>query len=482
VRGFAMSLGATDHRTDDRGAFEFSGVAPGRWTLWAFASSFQGYRRDGVEVEPAAEIRDLEVVLAVGAELSGRVFAPDGSPAVDALVDLRPGSGVFTDGDGRYSFTGLAPGIAQIVAEHDDYPQVTREVRIEAGKTTLDLRFDGGVPVSGVVLGPASEPVSEAQVVLVRDSYGATVPSTRSTGDGSFTLTGVPPGRYQARVSKEGYAVSWSHEMTQVGEETVTGLELRFPVGGALEGQIRGLEREELDRVAVVASNRMAAVRAQLDGEGGYRIAPLAPGRWNVQATVESRGRHLAEEVVLEAGKATTTLDFDFGIGSALTGTVQVAGQPAAGLAIYVQETEGTFSNEARTSADGAFEIRDLASGTYRLVVTTERGFRYVETLSIDSDRHVDVEIFGARLAGRVVDALTGEPIAEALVSVGSLDEKAPDGGYTRTDSTGGFRIEDVPEGPWRLVVRRDGYVDHERRIEVRGPSEGLEVELTPGG
>lgn len=482
VRGFAMSLGATDHWTDDRGAFEFSDVAPGRWTLWAFASSFQGYRRDGVEVEPATEIRDLEVVLAEGAELSGRVFAPDGSPAVGALVDLRPGSSVFTDGDGRYSFTGLTPGIVQVVAEHDDYPQVTQEVRIETGKTTRDLRFSGGVQVSGVVLGPGSEPVSEAQVVLIRDSYGATVPSTRSLGDGSFSLTGVPPGRYRARVSKEGYAVSWSRETTEVGEEDVTGLELRLSAGGVLRGQLRGLGREELARAEVVASNRMATVRAQLDGEGGYRIAPLAPGRWNVKATVESRGRHLVEEIVLEADRATATLDFDFGIGSILTGTVDVDGRPAAGLTVYLTATEGAFSNEVRTSSDGSFEIRDLASGLYRLIVTTERGFRYVEALAIDGDRHLDVEIFGARVAGRVLDALTGEPIAEASVRVRPLDGDALGGGHTRTDSTGSFRIEDVPEGPWNLVVRRNGYVVHERRIEVRGPSEGLEVKLTPGG
>lgn len=69
-----------------------------------------------------------------------------------------------------------------------------------------------------------------------------------------------------------------------------------------------------------------------------------------------------------------------------------------------------------------------------------------------------------------------------AQVAVVASNQMALDGGSTRTDSTGGFRIEDVPEGPWMLVVRRDGYVDHERRIEVRGSDEDLEVELTPGG
>src|SRR5688572_25746603 len=67
-----------------------------------------------------------------------------------------------------------------------------------------------------------------------------------------------------------------------------------------------------------------------------------------------------------------------------------------------------------------------------------------------------------ARVTGRVVDAVTGEPIAGARVSLVWAGAQRPPLPHrptiANTNADGVFLIGDVPAGRWRMTVEKTGY------------------------
>lgn len=71
----------------------------------------------------------------------------------------------------------------------------------------------------------------------------------------------------------------------------------------------------------------------------------------------------------------------------------------------------------------------------------------------------VGVQDYGS-ITGRVLDATTNAPIANALVSVGSLFT-------TSSDAKGGFVLDHVPIGQQSVTVRDAGYHDVSVTLQV---------------
>lgn len=95
----------------------------------------------------------------------------------------------------------------------------------------------------------------------------------------------------------------------------------------------------------------------------------------------------------------------------------------------------------------------------------------------------------GLRLAGRVVDAATGTPLAEATVVVepetlGVFPGSATGSGFaaaartTETDSTGGYVFTGLAPGPYRVYATRYGYRPFSVTVELGRSSAGLSVAL----
>ena len=77
----------------------------------------------------------------------------------------------------------------------------------------------------------------------------------------------------------------------------------------------------------------------------------------------------------------------------------------------------------------------------------------------------------GGAVQGRVVDAQTGEPIAKAVVAVRERQVEAV------TDSSGRFRLADLPPGSVEIVVTTVGYGLAQRTVAVGGAE--IEIRLT---
>jgi uncharacterized GH25 family protein len=210
VMAMMMMSGAN---CDNEGRFEFEDQQPGKIALTAVASRYQEAKLDHLEIPKGEDLDGIDITLKAGAVVEGRVLAPDGKPAIGADVRLvgeeasmfRMG-GAGADGNGYYRLEGLEPGNISVEALHEDYPRVVKDIEAKEGINGLNLRFEGGQEVSGMVTSISGEPIGEAAVRLTPAGRFWGGSETVSEPDGSFTMPGVQEGDYKLWAEAEGFA------------------------------------------------------------------------------------------------------------------------------------------------------------------------------------------------------------------------------------------------------------------------------------
>jgi protocatechuate 3,4-dioxygenase beta subunit len=467
-----------DAMADDQGRFEFAAVQPGKLTLTANAD---GYLQEEVEVEiPARGLENLRVSLRPGASIVGRVLGPDGGPVPGAQVQLVPddaGNVIAlqpgqTDGSGSFRLRGVPEGPRSLVVEHPAHPRTVKDLEVRPGENRIEIQLGAGHEVRGRVVDSAGRPVSGAWVRLDAASYSRS-PSEAGTGeDGAFRFPAVPPGDYGIAAGKQGYAEAHSPERVRVVDGPVEGLVLRLESGGVIRGQVRGVAPEDFGRSQVIAARDAdgAERTGRLDYEGRYRIEGLGAGEWTVALFSPQGIAHGRTELAGEGAEAV--LDLEVKPGANLTGRVLSSGEPVAGANVLAQGTEQAGMGFDSTDAQGRFELRGLAPGVYSVTVFDfAKGQRTTQTVTLEADREIVLELAAQRVSGRVVDAADAAPVAGATVRTESLggtsgpDLGFPQGSVTGTDGT--FTIEGLSEGTFRVTARKDGYAPAEATVAV---------------
>ena len=211
-------------RSDARGRFTLRHVERDR-ALGATASMHGPspllHLREVLEGQPS-----VLTLTAAGGDVRGRVITGDGEPVAGARVAIgeprdadrrTDGSLVFqwssrsatTDGDGRFSLAGVAPGSQPLYAFAEGLASAATRIDVAAGETTFaEISLSPGVTVTGVVRDGDGQPVAGA-VILALDgpfkdpfpTQGPTDrgrpfhrPATRSGEDGAYRLDHVPGG------------------------------------------------------------------------------------------------------------------------------------------------------------------------------------------------------------------------------------------------------------------------------------------------
>jgi uncharacterized GH25 family protein len=488
--GFRMHVGARARQavSDETGFFRIEDVIPGGFELQATATGYQRSELDNLEVRSGQELKGLEVVLAPGAVIEGRVFSPSGQPlagaevgVADPTIDFFFGTGT-TDGDGRYRLEGIAPGTRSVQAEHKSYRRAVKELEVRLGENSVDLRLEGGVEVRGRVVDEGGIPVASARVALRAGPRSWNQPDAASGADGSFVLDGVADGTYRVVADKEGFARSREGgvEVTVAGS-SLSGIEVKLTAGGSIVGQLSGLDFAELATVQIsLGGSRQSG---QVAPDGSYRIDHVDPGEHRVTASLPGGSRQAEGRVTLEPGAPEARLDLEFTGGLTLTGRVLRNGEAAGGLNVRVSGA-GLSGRHGDTDHQGRFRFEGLDAGTYELQVFGMRsGSRHRESVELSADRDVLIELRTVAVTGRVVDAADQAPIpnAQVVLMAAQPDETAPwQNTETTTDSRGVFRLRDVAEGSWKVQAVQGGYAPKEVDVQVDSgrPVDGLELAL----
>ena len=232
--------------SDERGVFRFDDLPPGDCHLWG---SKPGYMDQDAEGDPgmtgqynlritARSVRDgVELRLGRGVVVRGMVTDADGKPPKNVFVSIqraegsRDGrtSGVLRsiDAEGRFEASNLPPGTYLVAAspgfkEADAgagsghaityFPGTTNAAEtqtfvLKAGESKT-VTFRLGRTSAFAIRGPAYDagmvPLPGADIYLHLDGRPALIRArTKTAADGTFTITGVQPGKYILGVRRD---------------------------------------------------------------------------------------------------------------------------------------------------------------------------------------------------------------------------------------------------------------------------------------
>ena len=445
--------------TSSDGRYEFPDVAPGRYTLRVERSGYlaltYGQRRPGEQGRPL-EIAEKEVADKVDFALprmsviSGRIFDDVGEPIAGVTVWalqtryiqgrrqlIATGANATTDITGRYRLLSLPPGDYAVMGTtretwpHDSDPKQVfgyastyfpgtftagQAQRVKLGvaqhASGIDFSLVAGrtSTVRGTATNASGLPLGGETVAMIREIGGPTmwmgsvvaVGSSKVAGDGSWTVSDIPPGEYRLsiRTAARGNDAAQEGQVTvNVAGVDVEGVSLVAGAGGTVRGEVvtddgsplpAGFDRMQVRPPFNPNARMMLSLlhldngRVQSDGsfevQGVLRdtmlsIGPLT-GEWTLKS-IEIEGQDMADlPLPIEHGKTLS------GVRVVLTSRPAIIRgalrddrqNRAEGTVIVFAEDNATWREGSRTiratrlDQRGLFTFKGLPAGEYFLV------------------------------------------------------------------------------------------------------------------
>jgi protocatechuate 3,4-dioxygenase beta subunit len=447
IRPCLRHLGAV--RTDGEGRFTLEPLPPGWWNVQAKARGWLDAKAERRQVRIGERLEGLELVLGEGAVVTGRVYSPNGATLAGARVRVDDGPEVRSGKDGGYRVEGVALCERTVEATHPAYEVASRRLEVGAGENRLDLALepDRRREIRGRVLGPDGASLAGARVA-------SSSSAASSAADGSFTLR-EKDGRHEVWAQAEGYAPAQADVAVEGGP--VDGVEIRLARGGVLRGRLLGLDRDGLAG-ATVETTLLPRIqrRSSVEPSGGYRIAGLPPGIWEV--TARAGGRTVTGRVELAPDAGEAVLDLDFPRVFEVSGQVlDAGGQPVAAAAVRLfSGGRDGIGDWAYTRPDGSFRL-EAEEGDYR-GFAMKAGYvsaELDEPVRVDGGAVRGLELVlgrGTVLRGRILGlepgARAGEVRAEGpdgVVRLGDVDQEAQ------------YAIFGLVPGEWKVTASFEG-------------------------
>jgi protocatechuate 3,4-dioxygenase beta subunit len=448
---------------------------------------------------------------------------------IEGIATLVP---ILTNEHGEYAFDGIPVGERKISAFKFGYEFQEKTALIEAGKRAmLDFELEPvPMPPPGAIVGQVTnaangEPLGGVRVDYIRlphpigeidersPDFSAPDPVSfdlidfvTTNEEGRFGIDGLRPGAYQLWFRKDGFQSEGRIVEVESGAIVEVAVELQpfVPPMGAIFGRVVDADTEAPikgafiwvvpDGAIVIAGLAPAIVlgQAETDADGRYVIDGLPAGELRVYAAAEGY-RQAHRSIRLEPGHE---LRVDFAlqpidmrpngdIFGRVKHAVTMAPIPRA-LVALIPDHPTSFALNAPpdlalfrlTDEEGRFRFRDIRAGRYRLVVAKTGFDRAVEEIEVVGGQVTEVRIllqpshrpaFG-RLVGRVVDAVTSEPIAGARVQV-----RGDRHGWlanarrfkTHTNEEGFYRFERLPADLYEIRVFKPDYEPARRFARV---------------
>ncbi|MCK6448484.1 MAG: carboxypeptidase regulatory-like domain-containing protein [Planctomycetes bacterium] len=413
----------------------------------------------------------LELVLTINAPegVAGRVLDATGAPitkfelvAHAKVASILPGLGgdsvrrTFEDSDGRFVLAGLERGAWELYALADgfgDAEPLALELPRDASAPPIEFRLQRAAVVAGTVLGFDGRPVAGAVVGrsigladLKRRFAPSKEPDDVKTDDaGRFRLEPLSAGPLLVAARAPGAAASEKLELELAPGEVREDVTLTLRRGGTLIGELYGEDGKPLAGVNVIVqvpSQDSPQRMPSTDSSGRFREEHLEPGTWQVvympflsgDGEMPSAGDTAAllgsmkmTSAVIKDGEEThVTLGAPPKDPVLVRGRVRSKGEAVGGVVVNFMPdgAKGLSSLKfVSVAADGTYETRLDGPGRYLVTVQSfgnageQQACEFAHRVPAEPEHVFDIELPGARLAGRVLDG-EGKPAPKTRVSL----------------------------------------------------------------
>ena len=235
------------------------------------------------------------VLVPADRQLEGRVVDALGFGLPGARVRAlaagkqRQGKGAVTDQTGRFVLPRLAAPPYRLEVTHPDYPTVRREVATVDERPEIALGFGGGI--SGRVLDGRLRGAVAGALVRLSGPDGA-ARDVHPDARGVYEVVALAAGDWTLTASAPGYApaartLTLAAATRNPREVTARDIDLELAPAARVSGRVLDARGDPVAGAEVTLEQRgraLAAPRAQSGGDGGFVLAPVPEGDYDVVA------------------------------------------------------------------------------------------------------------------------------------------------------------------------------------------------------
>ncbi len=252
-----------------------------------------------------------------------------------------------------------------------------------------------------------------------------------------------------------------------------------LPADEGIRGRITDREEKPVGDAIVIAASRetgtppyeiLIAARVRSEPDGYFVLGPLERKNYWVLAVKEGVGVAYAEGQMPGAWA-----DLVLAPGASVKGRVTIRGSGGAVKGARVVVRDWSFFRETTTDDEGRYALSLLPATVntwvgHQVIVAAD-GFRRAERTNLilrnGQEQAVDFQLEkGEPLVGRVVDAISLQPVAGAIVAEGW--EPYHKSAVTKADGT--YLLPDIDPSPnLFFAVRAANYLPHQRQSDGTG-------------
>ncbi len=439
--------------------------------------------------------------------LSGRVTDQNsGNPIEGATVQAYV-YGTFdlageaqTDADGHYAIPvnfspddmyGLVATAPTYIMEFFNnttvFYQATLVSPFDELASSINFTLEHGGAVSGRITNKSGGPAAGVTVHLL--SSGNVVGTGVTVSDGTYTTSGVGAGSYVVQAVAHGTPYIGGYYYNAAGIDTATPVavlsgavtpNINFSLGdaGSISGVIKDSNGAPVVGATVVTVGASYDTQATTGPDGSYTLLGMDTGSYTIYAShslyigkyfYSAYEYELAIPVPLTVGDQIPGIDITLDSMGSISGIVKdEGGRPIVGAQVQAFILpDVTLVSDVQTSATGSYTLQGLQSGNYAVRIAHplyieeyfDNSVGWITATPVAVDFGVDTPNINAvlqklgSLSGTVIEDETGQPIADATVTVTSTGEGQPLIVSVQTNTNGAYVASGLRTGNYMVFV-----------------------------